>query len=89
MHHVMAESLYYAQGLSANSGIKLRDILLGIAGTVILILVVARGVSAYADERYGKIVTSLIAGVPVVGFCYFPEQGLDLLKGLWTTFFGG
>lgn len=70
--------------LSANSGVAFRDIVLGILGTFTLVVLAARGLGAFADERYGKMVTLILAAVPVVGFCYFPDQTLAILKDMFT-----
>jgi hypothetical protein len=74
--------------LSADSGVPLRDILLGIIGTALLVLIAVRALAAFVDERYGKIVMMLLAAVPVAGLCYFPDRAMDLLKGLFLSAFG-
>lgn len=74
--------------LTADSGTSLRNVLLGIVGTFLVVVLAVRGLSAFADERYGKLVTLIIAAVPVAGFCYFPDQTVDLLKGLYASFTG-
>jgi hypothetical protein len=83
-----AETMYYAQ-LTATSGVNFRNIILGIIGTLLVVVMAARGVGAYADQQYGKLVSIIAAAVPVAGFCYFPDQTIAIVKGLFTAFFGG
>lgn len=78
-----------AAQLTPTSGTELRDVLLAVMGTFLLVVVAARGLAAFAEERYGKIVMLVLAAVPVAGVCYFPAQATELLKGLFTLFFGG
>ncbi|TQM01675.1 hypothetical protein [Pseudonocardia kunmingensis] len=81
-------SVYLAQ-LSPESGVPLQQIALGIIGSLLLVVMAARGVGAYADERYGKLFTIIIAAIPIAGFCYMPAETTELLRGLFATFTGG
>ncbi|MCK2239982.1 MULTISPECIES: hypothetical protein [unclassified Crossiella] len=83
---VLSTALELAQVLTPNSGIRLRDILLGIAGTFVLVLFIFRAVASYAAGHYGQVVTSLAVAVIVGGFAYFPDQAVSLLKGFWNSF---
>jgi len=74
--------------LTANSGIAFRDIVLGILGTFTLIVLAARALAAYADDRYGKMVTLILAAVPVIGFCYFPDLTLEILQNMFQLVTG-
>ncbi|WP_436501813.1 hypothetical protein [Actinokineospora sp. HUAS TT18] len=75
-------------GLTSTSGRALRDIALGLVGTFALVVLGVRALGAFADERYGKIVTSFLAAVPIIGFAYFPDATTALLKTLFTAFIG-
>lgn len=75
--------------LDASSGTDLRDIVLGIIGTFVIVVLAARALAAFADERYGKMVTLILAAIPVIGFAYFPDSTVEILKGLFTSFAGG
>jgi hypothetical protein len=74
--------------LDANSGADARNIALGIIGTFAIVVLAARALAAFADERYGKMVTLIIAAIPVIGFAYFPDVTVNILKGLFTAFAG-
>lgn len=74
--------------LTATSGTTIRNTILGIIGTFAIVVLAARSLGAFADERYGKMVTLTIAAVPVMGFCYFPDQTVSILKGLFSAFTG-
>lgn len=88
--HQVVDPVVIAQGaLNPQSGSGLAHIALGIIGSFILVILSFRALSAYADERFGKIVTSFLAAVPVFGFAYLPEETSNLLSSLWSTFVGG
>ena len=75
--------------INATSGTDLANILLGIIGTFIMVVLAARALAAFADERYGKMVTLIAAAIPIIGFAYLPDVTLNVLKALFTTFVGG
>jgi hypothetical protein len=75
--------------LNSTSGIDAANIALGIIGTFAIVVLAARALAAFADERYGKMVTLIIAAIPVIGFAYFPDLTVNILKGLFTAFAGG
>lgn len=83
----LSEAVNLAQ-LNANSGTNARNIILGIIGTFTIVVLAARALGAFADERYGKMVTLIIAAVPVIGFAYFPDETVNILKGLFSAFTG-
>jgi hypothetical protein len=74
--------------LTANSGTTVRNTILGIIGTFAIVVLAARSLAAFADERYGKLGSLIAAAVPVTGFCYFPDQTVSILKGLFSAFTG-
>jgi hypothetical protein len=84
----LAERVVWAQ-LDSTSGTDARNIALGIIGTFAIVVLAARALAAFADERYGKMVTLIIAAIPVIGFAYFPDVTVNILKGLFTAFAGG
>ena len=83
---VVENTVVLAQ-VSATSGTALRDIALGIIGTLTLIVMAARALGAYADEQFGKLIWLVVGAVPVIGFSYFPDATASLLTGVWTSFF--
>lgn len=87
MSTILAGTIVLAD-LNANSAMSFRNIILGIIGTFAIVVLAARSLGAFADERYGKMVTLIIAAVPVMGFSYFPDLTVNILKGLFTTFTG-
>jgi hypothetical protein len=80
-----ARSAVVVAQLSTSSGTGLRDIALAIIGTFTIVILAARAAGALADERYGKLVTLILAAVPVVGFAYFPDLTVNILKGLFAS----
>jgi hypothetical protein len=72
--------------LNPSSGIPVRDIALAIIGTFAIVVLAARALGAFADERYGKMITLVLAAIPVIGFSYFPDATVNILKGLFNSF---
>lgn len=72
--------------LDATSGTDVRNIALGIIGTFAIVVLAARALASFADEQYGKMITLLLAAVPVFGFAYFPDVTVNILKGLFSAF---
>lgn len=80
------ESAVVVAQLNASSGTALRDIALAIIGTFAVVVLAARSLAAFADERYGKLITLVLAAIPVIGFAYFPDVTVNILKGLFASF---
>jgi hypothetical protein len=87
MTHLLTKTVFLAE-LTATTGLTFRNVALSIIGTLALVVLAARSLAAYANESYGKLVTLMGAGALVVGICYFPDQMLGILKGLFTAIFG-
>lgn len=81
-------AVYFAE-LTGTTGLGLRNALLNILGSFLVLLVAFRAVALLADEKYGKMITLMLGGAVVAGFCFFPDQAIALLKALWITTFGG
>lgn len=90
MHHTMilADAMAQGGGITAQSGEGLKDIVLGIIGSLLLILMAGRMLAAYAEERYGKMVSLVAGGAAVAGVAYFPDTAIAILKGLFSQFTG-
>jgi hypothetical protein len=89
MSPMHTETTQYLAALSATSASGIAAIALGIIGTFAIVLLAARSLAAYADDRHGRMVTLIVAAVPIFFICYFPDQTVNILKALGTTFFGG
>ncbi|OLF07075.1 hypothetical protein [Actinophytocola xanthii] len=81
---VSAQPFVEAQ-LTTSSGTGLRDIALAIIGTFTIVILTARAAGALADEQYGKLITLILASIPVIGFAYFPDTTVNILKGLFSS----
>lgn len=75
--------------LTADSGLPIRDVILGIVGTFIIVVLAVRGFGYWLDDRYGKMGTLVLAAVPIVLFCYFPDTAMTVLRNVVTGIFGG
>lgn len=67
----------------------LKNVVLGIVGNVVLIILVVRGASDYGRRDWGGLITNIIFGVIVGFFVWFNDQAVALLKHLGTLVFGG
>jgi len=75
--------------LTSSTGLGLRNALLNILGSFLILIVAFRALSLFADEKYGKMITLMLGAAVVAGLCFYPDQAVALLKGVWTTTFGG
>jgi hypothetical protein len=82
------ESAVVLAQLNANSGTDARNIVLGIIGTFAVVVLAVRALGAFADDQYGKMITLLLASIPVFGFAYFPDSTVNIITGLFTAFTG-
>ena len=41
--------------------------------------------AAWAEDRYGKMATLILAGAVVAGFCFFPAESVAMLKSQYTS----
>ena len=71
--------------LSTSSGTGLRDIALAIIGTFTIVILAGRAAGALADERYGKLLWLVLGAIPVIGFAYFPDLSVSIIKSLFTA----
>lgn len=74
-------------GLTDFSDIK--NVIVGIVGNVILIILVVRGAADYGKRDWGGMLTNIIFGVIIGFFVWFNDQAVALLKYLGTLVFGG
>lgn len=86
MIDTVQQTMVLAQGLTPNSGTGLREIILGILGTLLIVVIAFRCFAAFTEERYGKMLGIIAAGIVVAGFVYFPSQAVGIFKGLWGAF---
>lgn len=63
------------------SGIK--EWVLAIVGNLFIVVLVVRMVSHYAKAEWGALMTSLAAAIVLVGFIYFPDDVISILKTAW------
>lgn len=71
--------------LTAQSGQALQKVILGICGTALIVLVAVKALKAYAEDKYGKLASLVIAGGLVAFFVYFPDDAIALLKSLGSS----
>ena len=76
-------------GITAQSGEGLKNVLLGIIGSLLLIVVGGRMLAALTEERYGKMLSLIAGGAAVALFAYMPDVGVSILKGFASMVTGG
>lgn len=67
----------------------MKNVVIGIVGNVVLIILVVRGAADYGKRDWGGLITNIIFGVIVGFFVWFNDQAVALLKHLGTLIFGG
>ena len=75
--------------ITAQSGSSLKTAILGICGTIFVIILAAKTLSAWAEEKYGKMVTLLVAGAVVAFVLFFPDQAVTVLKNIGSSIGSG
>lgn len=90
MHHTMivAEVMAQGGGITAQSGEGLKNVVLGIIGSLLLIVMAGRMLASYTEERYGKMISLVAGGAAVAGVVYFPDTAISIVKGLFSQFTG-
>lgn len=65
------------------TGAGIKDWALAIIGNLFIVILVVRAVSHYAKAEWGALMTSVAAAIVLVGFIYFPDQVISILKTAW------
>lgn len=74
--------------LTTTSGIALRDILLAIVGSLIILVMAWHALGYLVSQEYGKLVSMVFAALIVTAFAYFPDQSMNVLKAIVSAVFG-
>jgi hypothetical protein len=82
---------YLAAGghITGNSLDGLKHIVLGMVGTLILIVLGVHGIKALLTGRWGDLIGTFAAAVLVGGFAYAPDSAQSLIMYLWHLIVGG
>lgn len=75
--------------VGVTTGVGLRDWILAVVGTFVIVLAVFRLVGAWMENAYGRMASIFVAAVVVGGFCYFPDQAVRFIQSLWNLFMRG
>ncbi|MBF6050153.1 hypothetical protein GO001_34125 [Streptomyces sp. NRRL B-1677] len=70
------------------TGDGLKKWVLVVAGNLFIAVLAARLVGCFMKKDWGEMITMFAAAVLVVGFVYFPDQTVELLKTIWQTVVG-
>ena len=79
------ERVRYLADLTTQTGVSLQGVILAICGTILGALIGIRALSAWAEDKHGKMATLILAGAVVAGFCYFPAESMEMLKSLYSS----
>ena len=79
------ERVTYLADLTTQTGVSLQGVILAICGTILGALIGIRALSAWAEDKHGKMATLILAGAVVAGFCYFPAESMEMLKSLYSS----
>lgn len=84
----LADTTYLAD-IKSLSGESIKNVALALVGTALIIVMAVKGLSAYSQDKYGRLVGLILAAVPVAGFAYFPDQTVQLIKDIYDAIVGG
>lgn len=66
----------------------LKNSIITILGSVVMIILVIRIVTAYGKKQYGEIITEIIAVIFVAWFVFTPDSAQTTIVSLAKTIFG-
>lgn len=69
-------------------GIAIKDAVLVLAGNVFIIIFIVRTVGAFAKKEWGELVVNVVAAIVIIGFVYFTDSSIEVLKSIWSMIFG-
>jgi hypothetical protein len=70
------------------TGESFKDAILVIAGNIFIVIFIFRTVGAYAKKEWGELITNLLAAILIVGFVYFTDSSINVLKWFWGLITG-
>lgn len=68
---------------------SLKNSLITILGSVVMIILVIRIVTAYGKKQYGELITEVIAVIFVAWFVFTPASAQSTIVALAKMIFGG
>ncbi|MEU8550965.1 hypothetical protein AB0C81_28975 [Streptomyces roseoverticillatus] len=80
------ELITWAAPLVTGEGLK--KWVLVVAGNLFIAVLAARMVGSFMKKDWGGMITMCAAAVLVVGFVWFPDATVELLKGIWQKVIG-
>ena len=69
-------------------GIAIKDAVLVLAGNVFIIIFIVRTVGAFAKKEWGELVVNVVAAIVIIGFVYFTDSSIEVLKSIWSMILG-
>lgn len=67
---------------------SLKNAIITILGSLVMIILVIRIVTAYGKKQYGEMITELIAVIFVAWFVFTPDSAQSTIVSLAKTIFG-
>jgi len=64
------------------------ELILKILGNIFLLVLAIRMFVAYLRKDFGEMVGEIVVAVVIVGFIYFTDQTVGILKGIWNATIG-
>lgn len=76
-------------GIFKDDGSGLKNAILPLLASLLVIIMGLRLLHAWGTESYGKAVAQVAGAIPVALFLFYPDQGIAVLKTLSQMLFGG
>lgn len=69
------------------TGSGVRDLVLGIAGNLFIVVLALGAVTFWAKTEWGRFITLVLGALLVAGFVYMPDQSIAFFKAVIGKFF--
>lgn len=63
---------------------EFQELALKIVGNIFTVVFLVRALGAYIKKDWGDMISQIVFAVVLVGFIYFTDQAIGVLKFLWN-----
>lgn len=70
------------------TGDGLKTAALVIIGNIFIVLLAAKALTYWAQERFGLLISCIAGAVVIAGFVWFPDQTKTILSSWWGSLTG-
>jgi len=67
---------------------EFQELALKVVGNVFTVVFIVRALGAYIKKDWGDMISQIVFAMVLVGFIYFTDQSIGILKFLWNITLG-